>query len=307
VQRDVYIWGTGQVGRAARRLLDRRVVGFVDNDARRWNQEVDGLPVVSPAEILNASNRAFVVIASMYEDAITKQLCAANWTPGADFAPIASVVEPGTDSPADVFTRIFESNTWSDTESRSGGGSSIGATAPIRAALPALLTRYSIRTVVDAPCGDLRWMVTMLSHIEDYTGVEVVPQLVASNQKRYGSRLVRFVECDLSNEPPPSADLVICRDCLVHLPTPLALRALRNIAATRSRYLLTTTFPLTTVNREVLIGAWRPLNLQRAPFLLGAPLESIAEYPEYEEGSDEPFADKTLALWALDDVRAALE
>ena len=144
----------------------------------------------------------------------------------------------------------------------------------------------------------------MLPHIEDYTGVEVVPQLVASNQERYGSPRVRFVERDLSNEPLPSADLVICRDCLVHLPTPLALRALRNIAATTSRYLLTTTFPLATVNRDVLIGAWRPLNLQRAPFLLGAPLESIAEY---QEGSDDPFADKALALWALDDVRAALE
>lgn len=45
------------------------------------------------------------------------------------------------------------------------------------------------------------------------------------------------------------------------------------------------------------------LNLQRAPFLLGAPLESIAEY---DDGSDDPFADKALALWAMDEVRAAL-
>jgi hypothetical protein len=300
--RPLYIWGTGQVGRDALRRLRGRVAGFVDNDANQWHRQIDGLAVVPPADVLDTTSRPFIVIASMHEEAIAAQLCAAAWTPGVDFAAIASVVEDN-DRPADVFSRIFQRNTWCDAESRSGGGSSLVATEPIRTALPELIRRYGVRLVVDAPCGDLRWMATLLPEIEDYTGVEIVPELVAHNQQRYGSSRVRFVLRDISIDPPPPADLVVCRDCLVHLSTPLAMRALQNIAGTGARYLLTTTFPKTSVNRDVLTGAWRPLNLERAPFHLGPPLASIAEYPA---GSDDAFADKTLALWALDDVRAAL-
>jgi hypothetical protein len=300
--RPVYIWGTGQVGRDALRRLREPVAGFVDNDAGQWHRQVDGLPVVPPADVLETADRPFIVIASMFEEAIDAQLCRANWTPGVDFASIASVVEHD-DRPSDVFAQIFRRNRWCDAESRSGGGSSLAATEPIRSALPGLMRRYGVGSVVDAPCGDLRWMATLLPEIDDYTGVEIVPELVAHHQQRYGSFRIRFILRDITIDPPPAGDLVICRDCLVHLRTPLAMRALRNIAGTRARYLLTTTFPRTRVNRDVLTGAWRPLNLERAPFHLGPPLASIAEYPA---GSDDPFADKALALWSLDDVRAAL-
>jgi SAM-dependent methyltransferase len=219
-----------------------------------------------------------------------------------DFASIASVADHD-DRPEGIFSRIFQRNAWRNAESRSGGGSSLVATGPIRTALPGLLRRYGVRSVVDAPCGDVRWMATLLPEIEDYTGVEIVPELVARNQQRYGSSRVRFVHGDISIDPPPAADLVVCRDCLVHLSTPLAMRALQTLARTGGRYLLTTTFPGTSVNRDVLTGAWRPVNLERAPFHLGPPLASIAEYPA---GSEDPFADKALALWALDDARAAL-
>jgi SAM-dependent methyltransferase len=304
VPRAIYIWGTGQVGRdALRRLGGRSVAAFIDNDSGRWYGEAAGLPVLPPATVLTATTRGFVVIASMYEDEIARQLREAAWMPGVDFASIASLVAAGGDPPAQAFTRIFENNSWSDSESRSGGGSNLEATAAIRGALPDLFRRYGIRSVVDAPCGDLRWMATLLPEIELYTGVDVVPQLVHDNRARYASPRVRFLERDLAAEPPPAADLIICRDCLVHLPTELATSALRNIAATPARYLLTTTFPRTSTNRDVITGAWRPINLELAPFTLGAPIEAI---PEYEPGSSDAFADKTLALWPLDDLRAAL-
>ena len=302
--RAVYIWGTGEVGRdALRRLQGREVAGFLDNDATRWHGEILGLPVLSPSAILSSLERGFVVIASMYEAQIAEQLREASWTPGLDFVSIASVGESGDATPAQVFTRIFEHNVGRAPESRSGAGSHLAATANIRQALPELFRRYRIRSVVDAPCGDLKWMASLLPEIDLYTGVEVVPQLVDDNRARYGTPRVRFIERDLSAEPPPAADLVLCRDCLVHLPTSLAVQALRNIAVTKARYLLTTTFPRTAANRDVLTGAWRPLNLELAPFRLGTPLESISEYDP--ESSDE-FADKTLALWSVDDVRATL-
>jgi hypothetical protein len=48
------------------------------------------------------------------------------------------------------------------------------------------------------------------------------------------------------------------------------------------------------------MGDWRPLNLERAPFLLPAPLAVVDE--RLSEISDE-WGDKRLALWRLHDLR----
>jgi hypothetical protein len=143
-------------------------------------------------------------------------------------------------------------------------------------------------------------MATLLPAIADYTGVDVVPQLIAQNEARYGSASVRFLQRDVALGPLPYADAILCRDCLVHLPTAAVLRAIDTFLATGARYLLTTTFPDTAVNRDVLTGAWRPLNLERPPFAFGRPLVAIREHAPEDTSRH---ADKTLALWALDDLR----
>jgi hypothetical protein len=57
-----------------------------------------------------------------------------------------------------VFDAYFEHNNWGDAESLSGPGSNLAGTAMVRRALPALLRKYGVRTLLDAPCGDLYWM-----------------------------------------------------------------------------------------------------------------------------------------------------
>ncbi|HEX8999730.1 MAG TPA: class I SAM-dependent methyltransferase, partial [Blastocatellia bacterium] len=78
-----------------------------------------------------------------------------------------------------------------------------------------------------------------------------------------------------------------------------AIAALRNFKRSKSEYLLTTTFPKTEVNEDILTGEWRPLNLQRAPFNFPEPLRLINERCT-EEG--DRYADKSLGLWRLSDL-----
>ncbi len=298
---EVYIWGAGHAGRTAlRRLRGRDVRGFIDSDAARWGSLVEGLPVLEPSAVLGRRLKPFVVVASMFEDDIVAALTGAGWFAGVDFARAADVAGTTHDDAADVFSDIYARNTWGNGESRSGGGSAMCATEAVRLGLPRLVRDYGIRSVLDAPCGDVNWMQGLLPEIADYTGLDIVAPLVEQNRTRYGSPSVRFVLGDVARDPLPPADLILVRDCLVHVSTGAAIDALRNIARTQASYLLVTTFPDCAVNRDVLTGGWRPLNLQRAPFDLGAPLEWVHERAP---GPDGAFADKALGLWAIRDLR----
>lgn len=105
---------------------------------------------------------------------------------------------------------------------------------------------------------------------------------------------------DLTRDRLPTVDLVLCRDCLVHLSFAQAQQALANIAASGARYLLTTTFTGRSENADIPTGKWRALNLQRPPFNLPQPLELINERCTEKDGR---YADKSLGLWPVADLR----
>ena len=79
---------------------------------------------------------------------------------------------------ASRFQRIFEENTWGNTESVSGEGSNLDRTAVLRAKLPALLARHGVQSMLDAPCGDFYWMKEVPLGDIDYTGADIVPEII---------------------------------------------------------------------------------------------------------------------------------
>jgi hypothetical protein len=197
------------------------------------------------------------------------------------------------------FVRIYNTNLWFDAESRSGTGSNLDATAKLRASLPPLLHRLKARRLLDVPCGDFNWMSQVdLSEIE-YTGGDIVESIILADQKRYESPNRRFMKMDLTGGPLPEADVILCRDCLVHFSFANIFAAFRTMKASGAKYLLTTTFPDRRVNKDIVDGDWRPLNLEQAPFLLPAPGDGILEECMEEGGA---YADKTLALWRVTDL-----
>jgi SAM-dependent methyltransferase len=196
-----------------------------------------------------------------------------------------------------VFTTIYHDNGWRNAESRSGPGSTVARTASLRATLLALLEELGVRSLLDAPCGDFNWMKEMPLEGVEYIGVDVVAGLIGRNRRLYGRRGRRFLVADIAADPLPTADLILCRDGLVHLPDGDALRALDRFRSSAARYLLATTFPGQPANSDIAAGQWRPMNLEKAPFDLPPPLRLVSD------GCPTPgYTDKALGLWELTQV-----
>ena len=198
----------------------------------------------------------------------------------------------------EVFRGIYKSNAWGSTVSHSGTGSDLEQTAVIRSILPGLLQELAVTSMLDVPCGDFHWMREVELDV-DYTGGDVVPDLVAANQERYGNDRRRFRVVDIANNALLPVDLVFCRDLLVHFSFDDALCAISNLKRSGSTWLLTTTFPARTENLDIATGQWRPLNLERPPFNFPPPRRLFNERCS-EYGED--WADKSLGLWCMEDL-----
>lgn len=87
--RPVLIWGAGSLGaEVARSLVSFQVRGFIDSNRARWNEDHAGRPIFGPATLSDRaawSERPFVVIGTMYEDEVRRQLESLGFERGADY------------------------------------------------------------------------------------------------------------------------------------------------------------------------------------------------------------------------------
>jgi SAM-dependent methyltransferase len=200
----------------------------------------------------------------------------------------------------ETFARIYDTNLWGGDESRSGLGSAADATRVLRTALPEVLRAVGATTLLDVPCGDFGWLSHVDLGVVRYTGADIVPALVARNTELFADAHRQFVCLDLTRDALPTADVVLCRDCLVHLSFTNISRALDGIRRSGSSYLLTTTFTEHTNNEDIEDGDWRLLNLERAPFNLPPPMALIVEGCVEGGGA---YGDKALGLWRVDEIK----
>jgi hypothetical protein len=199
----------------------------------------------------------------------------------------------------ETFTTIHQSNHWQGESSASGVGSDDRQTAAIQQALPDIFNSFHIETMLDLPCGDFNWMQHVPLPVKKYIGADIVEELIQNNRTRFASPQREFRVIDLTSDELPAADLLFCRDCLVHLSFEDIAKVFQNLKKSTIRYLLTTTFTNRTENQNIRTGDWRVLNLQKAPFCLPEPLLLINE--QCTEGNGW-YADKSLALWKVADL-----
>lgn len=192
-----------------------------------------------------------------------------------------------------VFERIYDQNLWGDPESASGAGSSTAATDAIRRELPAVLERYGIRSLLDAPCGDFHWMKHVAVTLDRYVGVDIVRELIERNARLYETDRIHFACADIVADRLPEADAVLCRDCFIHLPTRLIRAALTNFRASRIRYLILTNDRDVQTYHDIPIGSFRRVNFMLQPFSFPPPLYVVSE-------SDH--GDRQLCLWELESL-----
>lgn len=192
-----------------------------------------------------------------------------------------------------VFNDIFRNNLWGDPESVSGRGSTLARTVAIRRELPGLLAGVGARTLLDAPCGDFNWMRRVELGGVEYTGADVAPELVERNRRLYGGPGRTFVVADVTKDALPRADVVLCRDCFIHLSFRDINAAVANFKRGGSGLLLATTHFAVRENEDIRTGGWRSVNLQAPPFDFPEPRRLIVEDAELGKG---------LGLWALEEL-----
>lgn len=197
-----------------------------------------------------------------------------------------------------IFTEIYQSGVWGRKLSISGPGSDNEQTKKIVQELPKLFKEYDIKIVLDIPCGDFFWMQNVDLGSVEYIGGDVVKSVVDDNKRKYEQECISFCQLNLLTDKLPQVDLIFCRDCLVHFSDQDIISALMNMCASKSVYLLTTTFP-NKENKGIPTGAWHPINLCESPFLLPEPILLINEGCTENDGV---FSDKSLGLWSIEDL-----
>jgi hypothetical protein len=176
-----------------------------------------------------------------------------------------------------------------------GWGSSEPHTQLVRKGLATIIDDYDVRSLDDAGCGDLAWMSTLDLGDVHYTGYDAHERATWPGLRDRGFHLE---VADIATDRLRTADLLICRDVFIHLPNHIVLAALANFRRS-CRLLLSTCY----VSDSELPGGefsnyermaepslrHAKLDLTRAPFGLGEPLERIPE--------NSP--NKYLGLWKL--------
>lgn len=176
------------------------------------------------------------------------------------------------------FREIFLNNGWGNKETRSGPGSTWLATKAMQESLQTQLGQLRIASLVDAGCGDCNWISLISEGLDLYVGCDIVPELLDYNSALHGrgARARLFAAVDIVETILPTADAVLCRHVMTHLPNADIRRCLHNFKRSGTRYLIATNY-LAATNGEIETARWRPINLCAPPFDLPEPQSFIGD------------------------------
>lgn len=197
-----------------------------------------------------------------------------------------------------IFTDIYRNNLWFN-KHKSGGGADDLQTYIIRQQIPKLVENYKINSLLDCPCGDINYMKQIFHLIPNYTGCDIVEDLINTHKKTFPNK--NFIKLNISEDKIPLNDLILCRDLFVHFSYDAIKKTIKNIKSSGCKYILMTTFTNRNKNEELnrLGYDWRTLNFEIEPFNFPKPLYIINE--NCSEG-DNMYKDKSLGLWEIKDL-----
>jgi len=140
------------------------------------------------------------------------------------------------------------------------------------------LEELGVKMLLDVPCGDWNWMSHVDLPVEQYIGGDIVAPLIQQNQHRFGGPQRTFRVIDLCVDELPAADILLCRDALIHFSYKDIWRVVANVKKSKITYLATTTFPATATNSDQPTGGyWRHLNLEASPFRFPQPFMTLVD------------------------------
>ena len=173
-----------------------------------------------------------------------------------------------TTGTAESFDRIYATNEW-------GYGSGVGS-LPLNNIkymefVQDFMAKNQVSSVVDLGCGDWQFSRFIDWSSVQYLGLDVVPDVVDANARRFTRQNIRFEQLH-DVEQVPGGDLLLCKDVFQHLSNEM-VRTYLSTLKERFRYLLITNDEGPgEPNRDIAAGEWRPLRLDRSPFGELAPI-----------------------------------
>jgi len=202
-----------------------------------------------------------------------------------------------------IFASIWRNNYWGSIESLSGPGSTLDYTLEIRKKMPIMFEKLNIKSVFDAPCGDLHWMQHVLKEANfTYLGGDIVGDIIMANKSKFSNSRVNFIKFDMTADRFPDADVWLSRAVFYHLSNRDIYLALEQFAASNIKYILTTSHITGNdhINEDIKTGDWRLLNLTMPPFIF--PHKPIWEVNDYID----PHPAATLTLWSKEQILSIL-
>lgn len=211
----------------------------------------------------------------------------------------------------------FEKKTWADEKKgkpRSGSGSTLRRTRRLRRALPGLLQDLEVKTFLDAPCGDWTWMSAVDLTGVKYIGGDISKELVEEVKAEHGGKGRTFKHLDLATDKLPKCDLLMVRECLIHLTDEFRWKVIENIHKAGIPYLFLT---VDLVDENVSLsenGQHANFNPMRAPFNFPEPLRHVPEshdeldLTELTDANVGPWKRRrTMGLWSHAQLDAVLD
>lgn len=164
-----------------------------------------------------------------------------------------------------LFNTIYQTNAWG---CGSGPGSNPIVTKEYVNFLHLFFKEKNIQSIADIGCGDWQFSKNIDFDKIHYTGYDVASFVIEKNNANYKKENIDFVLYDGDFSKVKSADLVICKDVLQHLPNDKIFEFL-NILPKFKFALIANDIGL-KVNENILTSGYRPLDLTKYPFNLDA-------------------------------------
>tara|TARA_B100000029_G_scaffold441255_1_gene458933 strand:- start:1204 stop:1896 length:693 start_codon:yes stop_codon:yes gene_type:complete len=194
------------------------------------------------------------------------------------------------------FKFIYKTKYWQNIKdgSLSGSGSNKDTTKHLINDLKKFIKTNNVDSILDIPCGDLKWISNIDLNNKIYIGADIVPDLIEDNIKNYQKKNITFKCLDLKNDILPESDLIIVRDLLFHLTIKDIKKCLQNIVDHNFKFVAITNHEVKGSNKNTFFGdRWRPINLLESPFNLPNPDYKLSDY-----SSNNPHdTNKILAIW----------
>ena len=187
-----------------------------------------------------------------------------------------------------VFDSIYKSNYWNkgknfnpNIQSYSGPGSipnSIQTNSLIEN-LEKFFINNNIKKILDAPCGDCAWIKRIFKIDIQYTGIDIVNELILDNKERFKkNKNVNFYCEDLTEYNKfDGYDFVLLRDFFIHLPIENIQNILNNLRKSNCKFYAFNSYENVKINKEISTGQHRKINLMEKPFSFDQPFSKIQE------------------------------